>query len=616
MLTPTHAPDTASPNSAIASSAAPPPLPQRQHGTLAWNDVIGDGAHQSLPHLAKLPNEEKKCEFKSLVLVKPRCTDNIVKSMMKHLPKFASGCLNSQVDGHMFFGVVDGQNEKDTQCARECNWIHDHEKLEHGQLVGIRLPIPQQQTAFDWLRGKLKRALDQAFASCPMLRDEGERTDCFSMKVFDLKDADDNRVTGHGIPAFIVRFSVLGSKNRNSKYPGVPRHVCGYHDLKPIDDIDATIVLRNAIAWQIEEQGTGPATDDEHELHPGRLKLLLDLLPDHLDCAKVKVGKVHLERLVHFLQERRRPGARRLGSSIIGAPSALSLACEASEEGNARQNLHTWLYKLYTADPPSRWMMMDHFAWEADAKYAKRLEAETTVITKPPELEQLRRKVLKPLREMLKPCVFDDVTSKHQKQWEVRTRGWALQIVQNWQARTPPQSVLVLQGGPGFGKTALAVQLLESWQGGFYGHFFCRHDQTNKRDPRMLVKTLAYQLAERLPTFADHLLDKQDSINIDNKADALADELLCQPLRAIAKPATPLNSRVLLLIDALDEADAPQGNDALRVVKNYLSNLPEWLGTVVTTRQQVHWMEELPSASISLVHVARPLPCPYPSFLR
>ena len=122
---------------------------------LSWSDVVGDTARQSLPHMAILPHETRGYEFKSLVPVKPRCGENVVRKMLMLFPKFASGCLNAQVDGHMFFGVVDGKSENDAACARELGWIGADEQLEHGQLVGVRLPKPARGHMADWLQPQI-----------------------------------------------------------------------------------------------------------------------------------------------------------------------------------------------------------------------------------------------------------------------------------------------------------------------------------------------------------------------------------------------------------------------------------------------------------------------------
>ena len=37
------------------------------------------------------------------------------------------------------------------------------------------------------------------------------------------------------------------------------------------------------------------------------------------------------------------------------------------------------------------------------------------------------------------------------------------------------------------------------------GHHFCRHDDSRKRDPKHVLKSIAYQLAERIPEYCEKL---------------------------------------------------------------------------------------------------------------
>ena len=36
-------------------------------------------------------------------------------------------------------------------------------------------------------------------------------------------------------------------------------------------------------------------------------------------------------------------------------------------------------------------------------------------------------------------------------------------------------------------------------------HHFCRHDDSRKRDPKHVLKSIAYQLAERIPEYCENL---------------------------------------------------------------------------------------------------------------
>src|SRR5258706_15713564 len=89
------------------------------------------------------------------------------------------------------------------------------------------------------------------------------------------------------------------------------------------------------------------------------------------------------------------------------------------------------------------------------------------------------------------------------------TRKSRLKEIVNWGANNP-QGKDVLQsntywiyGFPGIGKTSLAHSICASLsdQRQLAGAFFCRRDDPNLSEPRNILPTLIYKLAENSPPF-------------------------------------------------------------------------------------------------------------------
>ncbi|OCX82919.1 hypothetical protein A6M27_18270, partial [Acidithiobacillus thiooxidans] len=125
--------------------------------------------------------------------------------------------------------------------------------------------------------------------------------------------------------------------------------------------------------------------------------------------------------------------------------------------------------------------------------------------------------------------------------------------------------------------------------------WFCRSDSIERRDTRRAIQTIALQLAARLPDYRTRLLqalkltdkatdtDQQQAIEALNKLDApdLFHQIIKQPLQGLI----PREHKLVILIDALDEATDEQGNNALTdLLVQDLTALPHWLGFVVTSR--------------------------------
>jgi tetratricopeptide (TPR) repeat protein len=174
-------------------------------------------------------------------------------------------------------------------------------------------------------------------------------------------------------------------------------------------------------------------------------------------------------------------------------------------------------------------------------------------------------------------------------------RQWVFEAYQDWLERQPQSRLFWLQAGPGVGKTALAAVLANNHPSAIVSAWFCRSDSIERRDARRAIQTIALQLAARLPDYRTRLLqalvltdkatdaDQKQAIEALNKLNAtdLFHQLIKQPLQGLI----PRAHKLVILIDALDEATDEQGNNALTdLLVQDLAALPDWLGFVVTSR--------------------------------
>ena len=143
----------------------------------------------------------------------------------------------------------------------------------------------------------------------------------------------------------------------------------------------------------------------------------------------------------------------------------------------------------------------------------------------------------------------------------------------------------------GTGKSTLAARLVRtlSEDGGEVrvAYHFCKHSDSGRQDAAKIAKSMALQLGELFPAAAKHLLEppaNEEVAELQSAEHGL--RLLLGVLEAVHGSMPPGTLRVVLLFDALDEADSPEnptalGNPVLRLVLGlHAAGVP----IVVTTR--------------------------------
>ncbi len=180
-------------------------------------------------------------------------------------------------------------------------------------------------------------------------------------------------------------------------------------------------------------------------------------------------------------------------------------------------------------------------------------------------------------------------------------RHWLFEAVENWRraiTETPSplegeragvkgesQSRLFwIMGAPGVGKSAFAAQLTHTRGDTVIAAQFCEWDKPDHRNAPRVVRSLAFQLATRLPDYRKLLLTLPEIAELDRKdAAELFDYLLANPLRSVINGG---RQRSLIVIDALDEAGEAGRNPLVEMLARNAQRLPDWLGLVVTSRPE------------------------------
>jgi len=162
-------------------------------------------------------------------------------------------------------------------------------------------------------------------------------------------------------------------------------------------------------------------------------------------------------------------------------------------------------------------------------------------------------------------------------------REWLTEAVENWRTCNDRSSrIFWIMGNPGVGKSAFSAHLCHFGKDRVIAAHFCEWNKPDHRDACRVIRSLAFQLATRLPEYRKLLLSLPEINTLDKKnASELFDYLFTNPLKHVIVCG---RDRSLILIDALDEAKEGESNPLVEMLAQNAVNLPEWLGIVITSR--------------------------------
>ena len=194
---------------------------------------------------------------------------------------------------------------------------------------------------------------------------------------------------------------------------------------------------------------------------------------------------------------------------------------------------------------------------------------------------------LQRLKDILDPKTFEaDIINNVQGFYG---RKWLFDAFDSWLDHSKNR-LFWIKGGPGIGKSSFAAKLVHNANSAVVGFFKCEYQgsKTPEESASECIRTLAYQLATRLPDYRQKLMYQQliDKDKVGKKtADDLFTFLISEPLNVSGK--IPEATRLTLIIDALDEAGRSDGSNALAdLIHKNVDKLPPWLGLLVTSRPE------------------------------
>ena len=129
-----------------------------------------------------------------------------------------------------------------------------------------------------------------------------------------------------------------------------------------------------------------------------------------------------------------------------------------------------------------------------------------------------------------------------------------------------------MNGLAGTGKSTIAQTFAETTfaEGNLGASFFCSRDSESRNNLRVIFPTLAYQLAERYPTFRAELLQV-----LTGSYNAGQQSLCLQMEKLIVGPLRAAHISTLIIIDALDECkDEEPASALLSVLSRYVNQIP------------------------------------------
>lgn len=162
-------------------------------------------------------------------------------------------------------------------------------------------------------------------------------------------------------------------------------------------------------------------------------------------------------------------------------------------------------------------------------------------------------------------------------------REWLFDQYEKWLGDNEKRSrVFAIIGQAGSGKTAFVTKLCERSANVVAIHF-CRYNNDERANPKRAIMSLAYHLSTQLPEYRAYLSALPDIDKLQEKSiSRLFEYLFIEPLNQF----TPPESKIVLIIDALDEATKNMKNELVDLIVSDFHKTPAWLNLVVTSRPE------------------------------
>lgn len=161
-------------------------------------------------------------------------------------------------------------------------------------------------------------------------------------------------------------------------------------------------------------------------------------------------------------------------------------------------------------------------------------------------------------------------------------RGEIEQGIGRWLGERGVQPFYLLVGPPGFGKSAFMAHF-SHYSPVVTAAVFCEWGCANYLDTRQILKSIAYQVAAKVPTYRTRLASTLEASSVDLARCSVRetfDILFLHPTYGDI-----VESDIVVVIDGLDEASADGVNELSDLLSSFAPRIPRFLRFILTTAQ-------------------------------
>ncbi|CAB4035599.1 E3 ubiquitin- ligase DZIP3 [Paramuricea clavata] len=193
--------------------------------------------------------------------------------------------------------------------------------------------------------------------------------------------------------------------------------------------------------------------------------------------------------------------------------------------------------------------------------------------------------------DKLGKCDFSGIRKSLNDEFLPGTRQWLFDKLSSWFTdKNSDSTVMILTAGPGVGKSVFAAEVCRMYaeEGQLAACHFCQYKNSDYRDPRMIIESLASIMCENVKGFKAKL---DEQLQRRHSRETLSDAfrvLLNDPLYALEE-----REPMLLVIDALDESMVAGKSELLELISEEFPKLPQWIKILITSRPELTVKKEL-----------------------
>ena len=367
-----------------------------------------------------------------------------------------------------------------------------------------------------------------------------------------------------------LRYKVINTSQWKLLYPAPP----GSPDSKNFDVTLLTILFRNICGLTAPAAGWDalpPDSDTSIADNIARIKFYRNKVYGHITTTEIDDDE--FEKLWEKISK---------ALISLGIPSfeldELKEAPLSSEEDDYIQELKEW----YKKEAELKEINLDT---NADVKQ---------ILTKVAKLEEeLKQKSCESANmsetNTLGKCDFIGKIKSLNEKFLPGTRLWLFDKLSTWFTDKDSNSrVMILTAGPGVGKSVFAAEVCKRYAGQLAACHFCQYNQTDCRNPRMIIESLASIMCDNVPGSEVKL---NDQLKRRHSRETLSDTFrvfINDPLHALED-----REPILLVIDALDESEVGGKSEFLELISDEFPKLPSWIKILITTRPELPAQEKL-----------------------